>query len=423
VPDDANFYIDSLPTPPPRAALDGKIEADVAILGGGFAGVSTALHLAEQGLSVVLLEAKTVGFGASGRNGGQVLPGFSAGLDGIVNRNGIKVAKALWAESVEAVDLVRRLVQRHNISCDLTDGAVTLAVKPRHFRDFATEKTWLEDEFNYGGLELWDPEQTRAVVKSARYCGGLHDPRAPHLQPLAFVRGLGLAAQKAGAQIFENSPVIEIDRQHAVKRLVTAKGEVQARTLVLAGNAYIGKLMPWAARRMMPVASCIVATEPLGDRMREVLAKPLSACDANIVLDYFRPTADGRLLFGGLANYSGREPADIAGVLGRRMQSVFPQLANTRITHAWGGLIDISLHREPLIGAMQPEVYVMQGFSGHGVALATLAGQRIASAIEGNASALAPYDALSRPHFPGGPLRTLGLIVGMAMLKLKDRWA
>lgn len=423
MPDDANFYIDSLPTPAPRAAFSGKTEADVAILGGGFAGLSTALHLAEKGLSVVVLEAKTVGFGASGRNGGQVLPGFSAGLEGIVNRNGIKAAKALWAESVEAVNLVRRLVQRHGISCDLTDGAVTLAVKPRHFKDFATEKTWLEDEFDYGGLELWDTKQARTVVNSPRYCGGLYDPNAPHLQPLAFVRGLGIAAEKAGARIFENSPVIEIDHQGPVKRLITDKGSVEAKTLVLAGNAYIGKLLPWAARRMMPVASCIVATEPLGDLMAEVLTKPLSACDANIVLDYFRPTADGRLLFGGLANYTGREPADIAGVLGRRLQSVFPQLANSRITHGWGGLIDISLYREPLIGAMQPEVYVMQGFSGHGVALATLSGERVATAIAGDPSVLAPYDALPRPHFPGGPLRTLGLVIGMAMLKLKDRWA
>ncbi|MFD2262665.1 NAD(P)/FAD-dependent oxidoreductase [Lacibacterium aquatile] len=423
VSDSANFYISSLPTPAPRSSLDGNLEVDVAILGGGFAGVSTALHLAERGLSVALLEAKTVGFGASGRNGGQVLPGLSAGLDGIAKRNGMKVARALWDESVEAVDLVRRLTQRHGISCDLTEGAVTLAVKPKHFKGFTEEKAWLEGEFGYGGLEVWSPEEARVVVRSQRYCGGLYDPRAPHLHPLAFVRGLAFAAETAGARIFENSPVTAIEMDRPVKRLLTGKGAMSARTLVLAGNAYIGKLVPWAAARMMPVASCIVATEPLGSRIGDLLTKSISACDANIVLDYFRPTPDGRLLFGGLANYSGREPSDIAGVLGRRMRHVFPQLAQTRITHAWGGLIDISLYREPLIGAMKDQVFVMQGFSGHGVALATLSGQRVAATILGDEAALSPYDALPRPSFPGGPLRTLGLVLGMAMLKMKDRWA
>lgn len=417
----ATYYASVLPPAAVHPVLSGETDADVAIVGGGIAGVSTALHLARRGIRAVVVEAQSVGSGASGRNGGQVLAGFSAGLDGIVRRNGMAAARALWAESVAAVELVRSLA---GPQCDLQNGAVTVAIKPRHLSSFYEEARWLEGEFGYQGLEIWDKEVTRSIVRSPKYCGGLFDAAALHLNPLAFVRHLAELATAAGAALYEGSAVLRIDTEGPVKKIMTARGSVTARHVVLAANASLNGLYPWAARRIMPVASSVIATEPLPpEKLHDCLTRPLAVCDANIVLDYFRPTGDGRLVFGGLANYSGRPPANVAGVLGARLRSVFPQLADVRISHGWSGMIDISLNREPLIGEISPGVHLAQGFSGHGVALAARAGERIAAAIGGDTAAYQPYLPLARPVFPGGPLRTAALVLGMAWLRLKDRFA
>ncbi len=429
---------------PPLSGMQpvaGDYHADVAILGGGLAGVSTALHLAQAGISVALVEQGEIGIGASGRNGGQVLPAYTADTAGLAARHGLDAARALFALSVDAVDLVRGLAHRHAIDCDLVEGAAMVALKPRQMDALAAEAAMLARDFGYDKLTLWDRDQCRAHVNSDRYIGGLLDQGACQINPLAFLRGLARAAQAAGARLFDHSPVTawqapqpgKSDRGGQAGWLHTPRGRITANTLVLAGNAYMRGLVPEIERKIMPVPSCIIATEPLpADLLHALMPRRLAISDANIVLDYFRPTVDGRMLFGGLANYSGVMPGDIAGALRPKLARVFPQLADCRIDYAWGGLIDITLRREPLIGRLAPGVFQAFGFSGHGVALATLAGRVIAGKIAreigaelGGANSpdtadFAAFDRLKQPDFPGGPFRRAALVLGMLAMRVRD---
>ncbi len=415
-----SYYETTIAPPrPPRARLRGETEVDVAICGGGLSGVSTALHLAERGLRVALLEAGQVGAGASGRAGGQILNGFSAAQSALEERYGLYKVQQLYALSVEAVQMVRQRIARHAIACDLMDGAVTLAIKPRHLRDFRTEAARMAEHYGQAGLEVWDLDQTRAIVRSNSYLGALYDPEGCHLHPLNYTLGLARVAEAAGAMIYEESRVTAW-ASGSRPMLATAEGRVYARHLVFCGNAYLGRLVRNLSPLIMPVASCIIATEPLGDRLQACLTRPVSACDANIVLDYFRPTGDGRLLFGGLANYSGREPRDIVRALRPRLHRVFPQVADAKIEFGWGGLIAITPRREPQMGQVEPNIWFAHGYSGHGLALATLAGALLAEGICDRSDRLALLESLPRPEFPGGRFRTAALVMGMLAMRARD---
>ncbi|MCK6442837.1 NAD(P)/FAD-dependent oxidoreductase [Elstera cyanobacteriorum] len=415
-----SYYETTIAPPrPTRARLRGEMEVDVAICGGGISGVSTALHLAERGLRVALLEAGQVGAGASGRSGGQILNGFSAAQTALEERYGLYKAQQLYALSLEAVQMVRERVIRHEIQCDFMEGAVTLAVKPRHLADFRSEARRMADQYGQQGLEVWDLDQTRAAVRSNAYIGGLYDPHGCHLHPLNYTLGLARAAEAAGAMIYEESRV-KAWASGSRPMLATAEGRIYAKHIVFCGNAYLGKLVRDLWPLIMPVASCIIATEPLGDRLQACLARPLSACDANIVLDYFRPTGDGRLLFGGLANYSGREPRNIIKTLRPRLQKIFPQIADAKIDFGWGGLIAITPRREPQMGQIEQNVWFAHGYSGHGLALATLAGALLAEGICDRSDRLDLLESLPRPEFPGGRFRTAALVMGMLAMRARD---
>ncbi len=415
-----SYYEATLAPPrPPRARLRGEVEVDVAICGGGISGISAALHLAERGLRVAVLEAGTVGSGASGRSGGQILNGFSAGQPALEARYGLYKAQQLYALSREAVQMVRERVTRHAIACDFMEGAITLALKPRHLTDFRAEAARMAEHYDQANLEVWDVDQTRKTVHSPLYCGGLYDPTGYHLHPLNYTLGLARAAEAAGAMIYEESRVTAW-ASGTRPMLVTAEGRVLAKEVIFCGNAYLGRLVKDLWPLIMPVASCIIATEPLGARLKDCLSRPLSACDANIVLDYFRPTGDGRLLFGGLANYSGREPRDIAKALRPRLNRVFPQIADAKVEFGWGGLIDITPRREPQMGQLEQGVWFAHGYSGHGLALATLSGALLAEGICDRSDRLALLESLPRPEFPGGRFRTAALVAGMFAMRLKD---
>ncbi len=405
---------------PAQPRLEGAERADVCILGAGFTGLSAAIELAEAGLSVIVLEAQRVGWGASGRNGGQVIFGFGCDQSKIASEVGLDLSKRMFDWSLEGLRLIHERRQRYGIDCDWQPGHAHVPIKPRQVHEL---QAWREDlAENYGyHLPWWDREQLRAVLASERYLGALFDPNSGHLDPLKYVRGLAKAALAAGVRIFEASPVTQLQRgEQPVLR--TARGEVQCQFAVLAGNAYVHGIAPELDSRIMPVGTYIGVTEPLGEaRARELIGNDMAVADVNWALDYFRLGRDQRLLFGGRASYSTLPPPNLRGTLQRRMTRVFPQLAGVRMETVWGGYVDISMNRGPHWGRLGSNVYFAQGFSGHGVAATGLAGRVIAESIRGQAERLDAFAKISHRPFPGGRLfRTPMLVAAMAWFKLRD---
>ena len=404
--------------------LAGEELADVCIVGGGFSGLNTAIELARKGFSVVLLEAHLVGWGASGRNGGQLIRGVGHGVEQfepVIGADGVRQLKLM---GLEAVELVRRRVEEFQIDCDLTWGYCDLANKPAHLDGFAEDKAELESLGYRHELRLLQPQQMHQVVGSDRYCGGMIDMGSVHLHPLNLALGEAAAAASLGVRLFEHSPVSCIDYGPEVK-VHTARGSVRAKTLVLACNAYLNGLDPELGGKVLPAGSYVIATEPLGEaRARALIPQNMALCDQRVALDYSRLSADNRLLFGGACHYSGRDPADIAAYMRPKMLEVFPDLKDVRIDFQWGGMIGIGANRLPQIGRLkdQPNVYHAQAYAGHGVNATHLAGKLLAEAIAGEQGG--GFELFNRvPHitFPGGKhLRSPLLALGMAWYRLKE---
>jgi gamma-glutamylputrescine oxidase len=420
---DTSWYEASAPPAPSQPQLTGEHRADVAILGAGYTGLSAALALAERGYRVAVVEATRVGGGASGRNGGQLITGFNPPFTTLAARHGAAEARALFELAEQGKALLRERIARHAIACDLRWGFACAALKPRQLRAMAEEAALLQ-RFGYGALTQWSAAELRAVVRSERYIGAWYDDGSGHLNPLTYARGLARAAVAAGALLFERSPVIALE-PGTRPALVTAEGRLAADAVLLCGNAYLAQGMPGLpprlTRRIMPVASAMIATAPLGPAgLAEHLARDIAVADANHILDYFRGTPDGRLLFGGLARYDGRAPRDLAGALRPRLDRVFPKLAAVPIEHHWSGLVAITRDRLPYLGRLAPNILFALGYSGHGVILAGLAGALLAEAVSGT---LERFDRLARlPHerFPGGPLKTPVLVAAMLYYRLRD---
>lgn len=405
----------------PRPQLSEDASFDVCVVGGGLAGLSTALNLAEKGFSVALLEASSIGFGASGRNGGQVISGFACEMDTIRAQVGDEYARAFWQMSVEAVELIDRRVRQHEIACDWTRGYCSVALKPRQLCALESWQRQAEQLYGYAHYQAWTRERLQRELASERYLGGLFDPLAGHLHPLNYTLGLARAAEAAGVCIFENTPVRSIVREPQPS-VVTAQGVLSCQTLVLACNAYVGALVPELASRIMPVGTYVIATEPLGaERARQLIANNMAVCDTNFVLDYYRLSADHRLLFGGKVSYSGREPRQLDQAMRHDMLRVFPQLRDARIDYAWGGFVDITLNRAPDFGRLSKSIYYLQGFSGHGVNITGIAGQLLAESIALENSRFDLFSRLQHRPFPGGAaLRTPALVLGMLYYRLMD---
>lgn len=401
--------------------LDAALEADVCVIGAGFAGLSVALECRARGLSVIVLDAHRPGWGASGRNGGQTLVGFAK--DEIIERQlGLDGARAAWAMSVEGVALVRERIEQYGIDCDFTPGYLTVATKPKRVPDL---RSWMDDtssRWGYTKLSWLDTDEVRARVASERYLAGVYDPFSGHLHPLKYCLGLAEAARREGALLFAHSPVVEVVRgERPVVR--TATGEVRCRFVAACGNATIGNVLPAAvAARIAPIASYIVATEPLGEaRASALIARREAVCDNNFFLDYFRVSADHRVLFGGRASSTGTSPAQLSEDIRKRMVGVFPQVADARIEFAWGGFVDVTRNRAPDFGAIDPNYFYVQGFSGHGVALTGIAGRIVAQAIAGETAAFDLFAQLRHARFPGGPaLRGPALELGMLYHRVRE---
>jgi gamma-glutamylputrescine oxidase len=409
-------YFETITAPlPRRPGLAGVRQCDVCIVGGGYAGLSTALHLAARGYETVVLEAREVGSGASGRNSGFVLPGYAAEIDELCALVGAEQAERLWRLSLEGVALVKALVARHAISCDLKAGALTAAVSQAD-ASLLAEQVDLMHGFGYAQARLLTRSETRAIVSSPNYCGGVLDEGALHLNPLAFARGLARAALAEDVEIFENSAALRIEPGTRT-RVVTAGGAVEAAHVVLAANAALGDLAPEIARRIVPVTALLGATVPLGeDAARRLLHRDVAVYDTQPALDYYRLTPDHRLIFGSAARFKRPSAAHSAAWLEGNIARVFPQLARPRIEFSWRGQVDLTLNRLPDIGRRDDGVWYAQGFNGHGVALTILTGRAIADAIAGH-----PEDFALLAHLPYRPW-PLGNALARAALPLVRGW-
>ena len=402
----------------PALAID--IETDICIIGGGFSGVATALSLAERGRDVILLEAKRIGWGASGRNGGQVLPGWS-GEGEMTRQLGARAAEFLRRTRYLGNDIIERRIERHAISCDYVRGAATVALNRKQLDALKAEYESARTADDAEQLELVDRTRLKDHVGSGLYCGGLIDRRAAHCHPLNLCLGEARAAQSLGVRIFEQSAVTSID--HGERPTVrTERGSVSARLVILAGNAYHKLEQRELGGYMLPAQTFTVVTEGLGaGRAQELLPDNLAVCDANWALDYFRRLPDDRLLFGGLCTYSNHVIKDVVGALTPRLLKVFPQLEGVKSDFAWGGAIGIPLNRVPLIGRTAPNFFYAQGYSGHGVNCSHVAGEILADAAEAKLDGVDLFEAVDHFRIPaakviGNPL----LALGMTWFRMRD---
>ena len=414
-------------------ALQGDTRCDVAVVGGGLAGLSAAIDLRRRGFDVVLLEAREVGFGASGRNGGQAIHGLACGQETIEAQLGLDEARRVWAMSIEALDLLRERIAEHGIACDWRDGWLGLAIGARKGQQLAAWAERIGSVYGYP-LTRIAPAEVGQWIASPRFHSGIHDTRSGHLHPLKYTLGLARAAAESGVRLHEMSSVLALNDDEAdAVRLRTAAGVVHARQVLLAGNVYLHAsrplLAPGLSARVMPVGTYIACSEALAASLASSLVPSGSAvCDTNFALDYFRPTADHRMLYGGRVSYSTTTPANLRETMRARMVHTFPQLAAAKIDFAWGGFVDISMSRAPDFGRLPPpaagrpaRIYCLQGFSGHGLALTGLAGRLVAEAMSGDASRFDIFARLKHRRFPGGELlRTPALVLGMAWFRLRD---
>jgi gamma-glutamylputrescine oxidase len=423
--DARNFYYALTPAPAPHAPLAGERTFDACVVGGGISGLSAALHLAERGLSVALLEAKHVGYGGSGRSGGQSIMGYACEQSTLERAVGAADARRMWDVSIEGLKLQRDLISRHSIACDYVPGHMILGMKRRHDDTLRAEVENLHSVYDYHSVRLVGRDELRTLIASERYSSALHDSNGGHLHPYRYTLGLARAAVSAGVEIFENSPVTRLDvaqNASADNLLRTALGSVRARHLVVAGGALLGHLVPSLSRKLMDIGTYIAATEPLGEeRARSLNTTTAAAADMNWILDYFRRSADHRLLFGGRVSYSGIEGFDSARVLRKRLGDVFPQLGDVRIDYAWGGYLDITMNRAPHFGRLGPNAYFVQGLSGHGMVISGMAGKLVSEVVGGTAERFDMYSRIAHRDFPGGAwFRRPALVLAMLWFRILD---
>jgi gamma-glutamylputrescine oxidase len=415
------YYAASASSAPPHPRFSGTSRTDICVVGGGFTGLSAALHLAEGGANVALLEAETIGFAASGRNGGQIHTGHRMDQAALEAWLGEEHARALWDLAEDAKRLVRTLVARHAIDCALKDGLVIAAHNERKVRALAEETEHLAKVYGYTSARMMDKAETERELGTSIYPAARLDTGGGHLHPLSFTRGLAVAAQKAGAQLFEHSRVLALDEDKAGINLRLADGVVSADRVLLACDAFSADLAPPLAKYIGHLESFIVATAPLGEALnRAVLPCDAAVADTRHVLDYYRKSADGRMLFGGRESYW-RVPADVPKLVRSRMAHVFPALAGVPIEYGWHGTVGITRTRLPHLGRLSRRTLFAHGYSGQGVALAVLGGQLMAEAALGKPERFETMARVPALPFPGGQILRRPLVAAALMwFKLVD---
>lgn len=421
--DDADsWYRHSVCVEPGAAPrLEGHRRADVCVVGGGVTGCSAALHLARRGYRVELLEARAIGWGASGRAGGHINPGLGVGMGVIADALGRDDARRVFDLTREAIDLTAALVDEYAIPCDLRWGYVHAAIRPRHMRMYREWQRQMAAEYDYPDLELLDRDGLRARVNSDHYIGGVYEPLGGRLHPLNYTLGLARAAQGHGAVLHADSAVTRIEPGEPA-RVHTAAGRVEADFVVLACNAYLDELDPALRAKIMPVSNYVIATEPLSDaQVARTLPRDDAVADANFVLDYYHLTGDRRLLYGGQVSYNGREPRNLRRRMEAKMTRIFPALAGVRVEHMWGGWVGITLNRFPHFGRVGSNLYFAHGYSGQGLAMGGLAGKLLSEAIAGQAERFDIFARMPHRDFPGGRhLRTPLLVLATNFYRMRD---
>lgn len=430
MPFDQSLYAVEFPERPIYPSVTGKNDVDIAIIGGGLTGISSALHLAENGFDVAVLEAGRLGNGGSGRNGGHVCQGWPNDFDHIRRQVSEPEAKIAWDAGMAALDLVKHRVKKYAIACDLTFGYLNAAYHKRQMDELASmQREW--EDLGYDGFTALDNAAALSPhIDTTAYVGGLFDRHSGHLQPLKYLHGLATAAKSEGAHIYEQSPVTKIDRHAADgrKHLHIAGGHVvRARVVLLCGNAYLANIapdvvLPKMRSRLAQVTSSVLATKPMSPNLAtQLLPTSAAVADCNAALNYYRIDAKDRMIFGGRASYTNVNFGDVEPDLRRRMASIFPLLKDAKTEVVWSGKIGITVNRIPHFGRTQDDIYFVQGFSGHGVALSGQAGVMLADAIIGDQTRFDIMSSLKHMPFPGGPFRTPALALGMAWYKLRDR--
>lgn len=417
----ASYYAATANMTKERPALQEAKQTDVCVIGAGYTGLSTALFLLEKGFSVTVLEAAKVGFGASGRNGGQIVNSYSRDLDSIERSVDSSAAKLIGQMAFEGGRIIRERVARYNIQCDLKDGGVFAALSQKQMHHLEAQKA-LWERYGYHQLELLDEQGIKRVVASDRYIGGMLDKQGGHIHPLNLALGEAVAVESLGGVVYENSPAVRIERGEQ-PLIHTPTGNVRAKFVVVAGNAYLGNLIPELAAKSMPCGTQVIATEPLDEELaRSLLPQDYCVEDCNYLLDYYRLSADKRLIYGGGVVYGARDPADIESIIHPKMLKTFPQLAKVKIDYAWTGNFLLTLSRLPQVGRLGNNIYYSQGCSGHGVTYTHVAGKVIAEALSGQAERFDAFASLPHYPFPGGqrfqaPLSALGALY----YSLRDR--
>lgn len=402
--------------------LQGEVSADVCIIGGGYTGLSSAIHLRKAGYSVALLEANKIGWGASGRNGGHVGTGQRADQETLEKLVGLDHAKALWQLGLEAVDTVCDLISEFQIDCELKTGNLHVASKAKEQPWLIEEAEHLQKVYDYQQIRYVDSSELADMTSGQGFHGGVLDEGSRHLHPLNYALGLAKAADTLGAELYEGSRVLSYTEGHQVC-VKTDSGTVKSKYLVLACNGYLEKLEPRTAGRIMPINNYMLATEPLPEALaRRLIRDDTSMSDSLFVIDYWKLSADNRMLFGGGESYSRRFPANIGNFVRKYMLRIYPELETTRIDYGWGGTLAITLNRMPDFGRLSSQVFYAHGYSGHGVPTATLAGKLLAEVIAGSAERFDVMANVPSRTFPGGTLlRWPGLVAGMLFYSLRDR--
>ncbi|MCP4493578.1 MAG: FAD-binding oxidoreductase [Gammaproteobacteria bacterium] len=403
--------------------LEGSHRTDVCIIGGGYTGLSAALHLAKRGYKITLLEARKMGWGASGRNGGQLGSGQRKNQWFLEKKLGMSDAGKLWQLAEDSKDLTKSIINDYQIECDLKLGIAHPDHKPAYAAESREYIDHLHKQYGYNSIEYLDQQSMAEVTGSDTYHGGSLDHSSGHLHPLNYVLGLAAAAQQNGA-ILHESTIVEGYQSGKPNQVKTNRGVVNADTVILACNGYLGKLEKRLAGKIMPINNFVIATEPLDEAtVKSINPRDVAIADSRFVINYYRLSADKRLLFGGGENYSSNFPADIGSFVRKPMLEIYPKLADKRIDYAWGGTLAVTLNRMPHFGRLDNKgIYFAQGYSGHGVAMATLGGKIMADAVTGETENMDLFGKIPTRPFPGGAwLRYPGLVLGMTYYALRDR--
>ena len=401
-----SFYRSSVEDLNSQDQLTSDIDVDICVIGGGLTGISSAINLSKKGYSVILCEARKIGWGASGRNGGQLGIGMRKDQFTIEKKLGLKHAKELWSLGLEAVEDVKNLIKENEIDCHLVNGVMSTACFEKDIDEYKFEIEHMAKNYDFEGYKFFNKEKIREEINSKMYLAGLLNSGSYHLNPLKLTLGLAKVAQKNKVKIFENTPIEKIREEGDRVQVMSKKGLIRANQVVVACNGYLDSILGSKKNKFMPINNYVVATEPLGEkRARELIKNNYAVCDTRFIIDYYRFSEDWRMIFGGGETFTSNFVKNATSFVSKRMIKVFPQLQNVKIDYSWGGTLAITVNRLPHFGTlMNNKVSFAFGYSGHGLALSVLAGKLIGENIHGDHERFKFFSDINHMSIPLGSI-------------------